>query len=270
MNCLSTVTAAGEADVSVIVDGLSTGIPAILGGNLIALYLTGSLTYGDFDAGSSDIDYLAIMEREITPEERAALATLHTDLGLRHPVWRERIEGSYITRDMLACTLPPPRGRPYVNQGAFWDPDPPYGNEWLINLYAIQETGTALCGPNPGDLIPPVRIEDVREASRRDLTDERIPELNDPGFLPDSHHEAYVTLTLCRILHREFNDGIASKRVASAWVRETYGEPWRSLVARAEAWQHGQELDSRDDVIAFTRFVASELGIEQADSSGMP
>ena len=169
------------------------------------------------------------------------------------------MEGSFVTRDMLGHVLPPPIGRPYVNQGAFWDPDPPYGNEWLINLYAIQESGIALYGPEPHDLLPPVRIEDVRDASRRDLFEERLPELDDPGFLPDSHHEAYVTLTLCRILHRQFHDGIASKRVASAWVRDTYGEPWRSLVARAESWQHGETLNSRDDVIAFTRFVAGEL-----------
>jgi hypothetical protein len=248
-------------EVRAIVFGLAERIPAILGDDLVALYLTGSLTYGDFDAGSSDIDYLAIMEREITPSERAALAILHDDLGHRYPEWRERIEGSYITRNMLAFTLPPPQGRPYVNMGAFWEPDPPYGNEWLINLYAIQETGIALFGPAARNLVPPVRIEDVREASRRDLVDERLPELDDPGFLPDSHHEAYVTLTLCRILHREFNDGIASKRVAAAWVRDTYGEPWCSLVACAEAWQHGETLDSRDEVIAFTRFVADQLGL---------
>ncbi len=200
----------GDPEVQAIVDGLATGIPGILGNNLVALYLTGSLTYGDFDRGSSDVDYLAIMEREITPEERTALAILHDGIGNRYPGWRERIEGSFIPRDMLSHTLPPPNGRPYVNGGAFWDPDPPYGNEWLINLYAIQETGIALVGPEPRDLVPPVQIEDVRAANRRDLVEERIPELDDPGFLPDSHHEAYVTLTLCRILHREFHNGIAS------------------------------------------------------------
>ncbi|HYI24150.1 MAG TPA: hypothetical protein VD767_01980, partial [Thermomicrobiales bacterium] len=196
-----------DSEARDLVAGLATGIPAILGGNLVALYLTGSLTYGDFDAGSSDIDYLAIMEREITPVERSALARLHDDLGSRFPAWRERMEGSFVTRDMLGHVLPPPMSRPYVNQGAFWDPNPPYGNEWLINLYAIQESGIALFGPEPHDLLPPVRIEDVREASRRDLFEERLPELDDPGFLPDSHHEAYVTLTLCRILHRQFDDG---------------------------------------------------------------
>ncbi len=250
---------ATEPEVRALLGELITLLPPILGENLVALYLTGSLTYGDFDPGSSDIDYLALLDRPITPFERIALEQAHADLFEGYPVWRERVEGSYVVRAMLRSVLPPPVGRPYLNGGAFWHPDPPYGNEWLINLHAVQETGIALIGPPPGALIPPVRIEDVRAANRRDLFEERLPDIDDPAALPDSHHEAYVTLTLCRILYREFNDGIASKRVAAAWVSEQYGDPWQSLIERALAWQRGQELHAREAVIAFTRFVATEL-----------
>lgn len=252
-------------EVREVIDELARDIPNALGENLIALYLTGSLTYGDFDLDSSDIDYLAIMEREISDGERTELTRSHAEIGERHPTWRPRIEGSYVTRSMLSFMTPPPQGRPYFNQGAFWDPDPGYGNEWLINLYAIQESGVLLVGSPPDALIPHVNIDDVRTASHRDLFDERIPELDDPDFLPNSHHEAYVTLTLCRILHRHYNDGIASKRVAATWVQKHYGEPWQSLVARAASWRHGDELNSRDQVIAFTRFVAQQLEGKETD-----
>jgi Domain of unknown function (DUF4111) len=246
-------------DVNAILGKLVLALPAILGENLAGFYLTGSLTYGDFDDGSSDIDYLVVLQREIDASQRHALKRLHAEVASRFPEWRERIEGSYVTRDMLTYVLPPPQGRPYVNQGAFWDPDPPYGNEWLINLYALRERGIAMVGPPPDALFPPVDIRDVREASRRDLLEEWLPQLNDPAFPPDAHHEAYVTLTMCRILHRARHDGVASKRVASAWVKERYGEPWRSLVEKAERWRHGEEMGAHDEVRAFVRFVAREL-----------
>jgi hypothetical protein len=99
----------------------------------------------------------------------------------------------------------------------------------------------------------------VREASLRDLQEEWLPQLDDPGFPPDAHHEAYLTLTLCRILHRAASDEVVSKREAAAWAKERLGEPWRSLIERAEGWQHGEELHDRDHVRAFLRYVADAV-----------
>ncbi len=246
-------------DINEILVQLASGLASALGERLVGLYLTGSLTYGDFDLGSSDIDYLVVMETELGESQRSALKDLHTTLGERYPTWRERIEGSYVTLDMLPNVQPPEQGRPYVNGGAFWDPDPLYGNEWLLNLYVLRDGGIALIGPEPAALIGPVSFDDVREASKRDLFEDWLPLADDPCAFEDSHIQAYVTLTLCRILHRAANDGVASKRVASAWVRERYGEPWRSLVERAEAWSHGEDLDSNTDVRDFIRFTAQVL-----------
>jgi hypothetical protein len=246
-------------DVNAVLAILADRLPLILGEQLVGFYLTGSLTYGDFDYGSSDIDYLVVMTMEIDAAQRISLIDLHAEIGERYPVWRERIEGSYVTTSMLPNIMPPPQGRPYVNQGAFWDPDPPYGNEWLLNLYVLRECGVAILGPKPRELVGPVRIEDVREASRRDLVEDWVTRLDDPAFPPDSHHEAFVTLTLCRILHRETHDEVSSKRVAAAWVKERYGEPWRSLVERAEHWRHGEEMHAAEEVRAFIRFTRGEL-----------
>lgn len=246
-------------DINDLLDELASGLREILGDQLLALYLTGSLTYGDFDRGSSDIDFLAILGEALDDGQRASLVTLHTAIGDRFPEWRERIEGSYITAGMLPNLLPPAQGRPYINQGAFWNPDPPYGNEWLLNLYVLHECGIALVGPEPRDLIGPVAIADVRDASRRDLLEEWVPKIDNAAFFEDSHLQAYVTLTLCRILHRATHDEVASKRVAAAWVREQCGEPWRSLVERAERWAHGTDMESNQEVRDFIGFTRDTL-----------
>ncbi len=246
-------------DINDILVQLAEGLAGILNGNLVGFYLTGSLTYGDFDRGSSDLDYLVVMDEPVSDEQRQALVALHDAVGERFPTWQERIEGSYVTLAMLPTLLTPEAGRPYVNGGAFWEPDPPYGNEWLLNLYVLRECGIALIGPDPADLIGPVAIDDVREASWRDLIEDWLPKAGDAAFFEDSHLQAYVTLTLCRILHRAAHDGVASKRVASAWVKATYGEPWRSLVERAERWAHGEDMGSNAEVRDFIRFTANTL-----------
>jgi hypothetical protein len=244
-------------DVNELLARLSEGAREIAGDRLVALWLTGSLTYGDFDRGSSDIDYLAVLTDPLGPEQRQALEALHAGIATRWPEWAERIEGSWIPQDWLASIFPPADGRPYINGGAFWDPNPPYGNEWLINLYALRESGAALVGPEPPSLIPPIDMDDVRRASARDLYEEWVPKLDDAGYFASSHHQAYVTLTICRILHRAERDEVVSKRVAAAWVKSRWPEPWIvDLVDRAERWRHGEELGLAGDVrhlIAFAR-----------------
>lgn len=253
-------------DVNDILASLTQRLPEILGQELVGLYLTGSLTYGDFDRGSSDIDFLAVLARELSDAEFALVTEMHAQIAERYPVWAERIEGSYITQDMLGCIEPPVQPRPYINRGSFWNPDPPYGNEWLINLFALRERGIALVGPEPSELIRhSVDIQDVRKASARDLFEEWVPKLQEPEFFESDHHQAYVVRTLCRILHRAGHDGVVSKRVASSWTKRAYGEPWSSLIERAERWQHGRKLDAAFEIMEFIRFAADEMNDERTE-----
>jgi predicted nucleotidyltransferase len=251
-------------DVNAVLTQLSAGLTGLLGEQLLGVYLTGSLTYGDFDPGSSDIDFLAVLDEELTGEQLDAIVDLHKRIGDAVPRWVKRLEGSYITKAMLATKDRPEQARPYINAGEIHHYR--YGNEWTINLYALQRSGVALVGPAPNEIFPHVDFEDVCAASRQDLIDEWLPKTADPDAFQrtgyDSDHlRAYAALTLCRILHRAKHDGIASKRVASRWVKETYGEPWRSLVEQAENWRHGKTVASDQEVKDFIAFTAQEVGV---------
>jgi len=230
------------------------GIKQLLGNKLIGVYLTGSLTYGGFDIGSSDIDFVIVLQNHLSQAEMAAIKLLHADIETRFPLWAQRIEGSYIVRDMLTEVLPPKAGRPYANDGHFWE-SAPDGNEWLLNLYFLRTCGITLVGPAPQELIPEIDIELVRHASLRDLYEEWLPKMQNPEDLRDSHVQVYAVLTMCRVLHRMHCDDIVSKRGAATWVKRTYGEPWVSLIEQAEQWQYGQAMDKLPEVIEFIRFV---------------
>lgn len=245
-------------DVNDIVSRLSTGLDQALGARLAGLYLTGSLSYGGFDHGSSDIDFIAVLTERLSPDDRHAVAARHDEIAVAHPRWAERIEGSYLARDLLGYDDPPVEPRPYVNGGGLWDPDPGYGQEWVLNKYVLHHCGIALVGPPAAEMFPSVSLARTREASALSFHQEWEPLLEDPAILDDPHHAAYITLTLCRILHTARVDGVASKRDAAAWVIETYGEPWAALVRAAECWRHGQPLPMAAQVLEFIRFVREQ------------
>ncbi len=184
---------------------------------------------------------------------------MHADIAAAWPEWATRIEGSYLPQPLLACAGPPAQGRPYVNGGFLWQPDPAYGQEWVMNLFVLHRCGITLAGRPVTDVIPPISMAAMRAASTRSLHEEWEPLLDDPASTGRPHHQAYITLTLCRILHTAHNDGVASKRDAAAWVADTYGEPWRSLVDRMVRWQHGEELHHQAVIKDFIRFVRDHL-----------
>jgi hypothetical protein len=249
-------------DVNNVLALLAESLTEILADQLVGLYLTGSLTYGDFDRGSSDIDFLAVITHALSVKQLKQIESMHSRIGKKFPLWRKRIEGSYVTKDMLASTNPPKQSRPYLNAGKMWNFV--YGNEWILNLHVLYDCGIVLVGPNPKDLIKPINMDDVREASKRNLIHEWQPKLKDPLALKSAdydtnHLRAYAVLTMCRILYLAKNERFASKRAASAWVKKTYGKPWSDLVKKAEDWQHGKKMNAEAQVKDFIKFTIKEV-----------
>jgi hypothetical protein len=247
------------SDVNGVLARLAGALAAIFGERLVGLYLTGSLTYGDFDPASSDIDFVAVLMEPMAARDRHQVKAMHERIGAAYPVWKERIEGSYVTTEMLASEQPPRQPRPYFNGGDLWEPDPVYGQEWIMNGYVLHERGIAIVGPDPKTVFRAIGPTAHRRASIRSLHDQWEPLLTDASILRSSHHQAYATLSICRILYSAENDGVASKRVASQWATRRYGEPWRALIAKAEKWHHGEELDDAGAVLDFIRFALREV-----------
>jgi hypothetical protein len=98
----------------------------------------------------------------------------------------------------------------------------------------------------------------MRDASLRSLHEEWEPLLADDSPLDDPHYQAYITLTLCRILHTQKVDGVASKRDAAEWVKNTYGNAIRRTVERAEQWEVGQQLDMKGKVLNLLQLTLAE------------
>lgn len=72
-----------------LLNDLLSGLQSILKEHLLGVYVYGSFVWGDFDETTSDIDVFVALNQEITPEEFAALNSLHTNLVQHFPAWNE-------------------------------------------------------------------------------------------------------------------------------------------------------------------------------------
>lgn len=251
-------------DVNDVIARFTDGVETIFGKQLAAVYLMGSLAYGDFNHETSDIDFMVVLNEPLTDDQRHRIKGLHAEIERLHPFWARRIEVPYLTRDMLKSKHPPKNGRPLFNAGELWDPDPPYGHKWLVDMYDLQESGVALFGPDPKSLVDTVEAREMQKASSRDLRDKWAPKLDsDHPFGAGEHWstdliKAYTVLTMCRVLYRSKHEGSVSKPAAAEWAKKTYPQ-WKSLIEEAERWREGQAMDAGAETLDFIRFTLGKV-----------
>ena len=239
-----------------VISFLSNGISSALSNTLVGIYIFGSLSYGDFNPETSDIDLMVILEEPASEAEINVLKTLHKTTETTFPRWAKRIECSYTPREMLPSILPP-GARPYYGEGTFYA-TAPYGNEWIINLYLLRAHGITVVGPAFTQLIKPIAVTDVQEACKRDLLKEWEPKLREPDWLDNPHYQSYLVLNLCRILNTVINGTTLSKIQSAAWVKKEYPE-WSGLVQHAERWQYGTKMEQKEQTLEFLRFVLKKV-----------
>lgn len=250
---MNRVTAYPEIDT--VLTEWSEGLKRAFGRKVVGLYLSGSLAYGDFVPGRSDIDLQAVVRSPLTEDELQPIGKLHREIERCCPQWANRIECSYVPLGLMRELMPPDTPRPWWGFGTLYA-EASAGNEWIINHYLLSRHGIALEGPNFNELIPRISIHDVRQASARDLFQEWLPKIDNVAWLSNSHHQSYLVLNLCRILHTVVQGQVGSKKSAGSWTKTTYPQ-WQNLIEEAERWVYGYEMKRQADIVAFLQFAAN-------------
>jgi predicted nucleotidyltransferase len=244
-------------DINEVLYFLAGGIQKIFGADLVGFYLTGSLSYGDFDEERSDIDLAVVLKKPASNENIEAVERLHLSVENICEKWAKRIECSYVPRNMLKNVLPPKDSRPYVGGGLFYK-EATYGNEWIINNFLLSKYGIALIGPDFKTLIEPIKMIDVQKAHVRDLHKEWEPKISDSTYLENSHYQSYLVLNLCRLIYNIIRGDIASKKVAAAWVKKEYPQ-WKDLIETADRWHYGVKMERQIETVEFVKFVIAKV-----------
>lgn len=246
-------------DVNEILNLLLLRASAILGQQMVGMYLYGSLSSGDFDPASSDIDFVIVTESELAPEIVSALEKMHTEIWASGLKWAAKLEGSYLPKSLIRCHNPSGPPCPTVNEGAFFVDQ--RGSDWIIQRHVIRECGVVLSGPEPKTLIDPVSKDEIRQAVRGVLTEWWFPMLANPSWLAErgSEYHAYAVISLCRALHALRHGVIVSKPVAAKWAQSQFDNQWSGLIETALRVQSGSQASFLEETLDFLRFTKEQI-----------
>jgi hypothetical protein len=246
-------------DVNPILQMMFRDVQAILGPQLVAFYLYGSLSLADFDPASSDIDFLIVTAEDLSEAALDRLRAMHADIAASGLPYANRLEGSYIPRAALRRYDPQNAHHPTI--GVDW----PFhvgwhGYSWVIERHIVREHGVVVWGPPPDTLIDPVSPQELRAAVCMQIQKFWRAKLDsgDVEWLRPRDYQAFAALTFCRALYMLHNGAVVSKPRAAAWTLETYPQ-WRPIIERALLWRSQHEKDDLADTLAFLRDALSHI-----------
>ena len=242
------VTLTADAEIEALLGRLTGEIRRNSNGSLVGLYVYGSLVSGDFDKDRSDIDLLAVVDRDVEGDFFMRLDRMHARFVEAHPAWEDRIEVAYVPALALK------KFRAETSEIAVVSPGEPFhhkaaGKDWLLNWYVVREVGVTLWGPTPDTLIPEISQREFVEAVRAQAEAWKtwVYNMRAPGA------QAYAVLTMCRALYTHTHGRQASKKQAALLAAEWLPE-WAPLI-RQSLYRRNEVRDDEEGFYETVRFV---------------
>ena len=207
---------------------------------------------GDFVDGSSDYDFLAVVEGDLPRDDLDAIADLHRQLRETY-LDADRLEGDYAPRYLLCPdgTTAPIAG---VQRGCL---ESQVAEIMLSaeNIANMRSQGVAVYGPPASEILPVATPKHVRDAVRQvllDGADDCATELEAAAEL----------LNLARSLRALETGQPTTKSDGAEWALGHLEEQWQGVFHRALAVRHGATADEgvrplRDALPSFGRLAQS-------------
>ena len=214
----------------------------ILGDGLTGIYVHGSLAFGCFAWATGDIDFLIVMQREMTQEEKEALIRYLLKAEERAPV--KGFEMSVMRRqDCEAFVHPAPYELHYSKA---------YRREYQRDLSSLcrsmcgvdedlaahitvlKAVGKTLYGLPLEQVFGDVPPQDYLKSILFDVENAREDVWENP---------VYVTLNLCRVLGYGKDRLVLSKKTGALWAMENLPACYHSLIERALACYEGNKCE---------------------------
>jgi hypothetical protein len=224
-------------------------IRQILGSDFVGLYLYGSLALGDFDPGTSDIDFIVVTQTELADDRVEALYALHEAFYRSRSRWARKLEAAYIPLEALRGPVPEGAKYPQVEDG-FELNLMPLEVGWPFQRWTLRERGLVVSGPSPEGFTAPVEKEEMRQSSLAILGEWQAKARTDLDWIDWIRHhgcQSFTVLTICRILYSLENGAVVSKPAAARWAQEALGLEWKGFLQRALDGKHAAgKIDDRE------------------------
>jgi len=252
--------------VNEVLNLLLINIKEILKGQFVGMYLYGSLSSGDFNPASSDIDFLVITKEKLAEKTIAALDEMHKQTWAHSIKRAGELEGAYIPRELIRRHTSNAFPCPTINEGKFYLETP--GSDWIIQRHVIREYGIILDGPDPKTLIDFVSPEDIRTSVMGVLHEWWFPMLEKPDWLRDNNNgvRSFAIITMCRVFHALKHGTIVSKPKATQWAKANLESKWKPLIEKAVAVSNHEMHDiSLEETLDFIRYTKEQIEEKQHD-----
>lgn len=246
-------------DVNEILNLLHSNVKKILKDQFLGMYLYGSLSSGDFDSETSDIDFLVVTDGMLPEKIIAELEAMHKEAWATSLKRAGELEGAYVPKELMRRHDPNGAPCPTVNEGRFYIA--PLGSDWIIQRHVVREYGVIVEGPDPKLFIGSVSPDEIRASVLGVLHEWWFPMLDDPSWLSGhgNAYSAFAVITMCRVLHSLEHGTVTSKPKAVQWARQRLHPSWLPLIDKAvAASRHALPDDFAEETLDFIRFVREQ------------
>jgi predicted nucleotidyltransferase len=254
-------------DVNEVLDMLLINVKEVLQDQFVGMYLYGSLSSGDFNPETSDIDFLVVTTNSLSEDKIAKLKSMHEHLWSSGLKRAERLEGAYVPKELIRRHDSNGKPCPTINEGKFYVAR--LGSDWIIQRHVVREYGVILVGPGPKVLIDPVTSDEFRGAVLGILNEWWFPMLDDPDWLRKhkSNYHGYTVITMCRALHALHYGTVVSKPVAVKWAKDNLGAQWHGLIEQSVASQYGKHSEFFQETLEFIDFTRQQVLKKETETS---
>src|SRR4026209_1229023 len=153
-------------EVDAVLRELTDGVRVVLGSQLVAIYLYGSLTSGEFDR-QSDIDVLVVTTDQLSQEVFSAVAAMHERIAAGDSWCATQLEVAYIPVHALRRYDAATSVYPHLDRGLGEHLTMrEHGSVCIDQGKQLRERGITIHGPHPPTLIDPVSADDLRQTMR--------------------------------------------------------------------------------------------------------
>lgn len=255
-------------DVRIVCESYLALVDEAAPGLVEGLYLHGSLGFGEWYAGRSDVDFVAVTSRRPDAATVRSLEEVHERLGETFP--RPPYDGFYATWADLArptdqCPdVPCILGGQWRDEGRF-DVSP-------VTWHELARHGVTVRGPHLAEVEIWTDQQTLRSFTHGNLESywadqaASLRQFPDEAARPDI--AAWCVLGVPRLHHLLATDRLTSKDGAGRHTVDAFGERWRPLVAEALAYRATGEragalpdAQLSEDVIELTALVV-KAGLE--------
>lgn len=203
--------------VSAYLDALRAECAEVLGNDLTAVWLVGSLTMRDFDPRRSDIDVLVLSARTVAEESKQLLAQRLRHTSLRCPAYGIDLQVYLLTE--VANLRRVPHYEFSLASGRAWSDEIDVGGPYprgLIDLAAAREIGRSIFGPHPQVVIGACPDEWILQELAKSVLWHQS-RIHDPFHDPSGSN---AVLNACRALNFHATRRFVSKSDGARWYLE--------------------------------------------------